>query len=134
MRIRSILFAAAALACAWASGDETSAPSPETHVQAEVIVYGGTPAGIMAAIAAARQGHTVALVDLNGHVGGMVSGGLVATDIGDRKTVAGLADEFFQRIVKYYTEKYGRLSIPSWSSGRRWVSPRSDRQCCAADR
>ncbi len=74
---------------------------------AEVIVYGGTPAGVMAAIAAARQGHTVALVDINNHVGGMVSGGLVATDMGDRKTVGGLADDFFNRIVKYYTDKYG---------------------------
>ena len=61
----------------------------------------------MAAVAAARQGHTVALVDINNHVGGVVSGGLVATDMGDRKTVGGLADEFFKRIVKYYAEKYG---------------------------
>ena len=75
--------------------------------KAEVIIYGGTPAGVMAAIAAARQGHTVALVDINHHVGGMVSGGLVATDMGDRKTVGGLADEFFTRIVKYYSDKYG---------------------------
>ena len=33
-------------------------------MKAEVIVYGGTPAGVMAAVAAARQGHTVALVDI----------------------------------------------------------------------
>ena len=38
----------------------------------------------------------------------MVSGGLVATDMGDRKTVGGLADEFFNRIVKYYTRKIRR--------------------------
>ena len=73
----------------------------------QVVVYGGTPAGIMAAIAAARAGHDVALVEMNAHVGGMVSGGLVATDMGDRSTVGGLADEFFQRIVRYYAEKYG---------------------------
>lgn len=79
----------------------------DAPIHAEVVVYGGTPSGVMAAVAAARQGHTVALVDLNAHVGGMVSGGLVATDIGDRKTVSGLANEFFQRIVKYYVEKYG---------------------------
>jgi hypothetical protein len=85
----------------------TFAGNPPDDSHAEVIVYGGTPAGVMSAVAAARQGHTVALVDLNAHVGGMVSGGLVATDIGDRKTVSGLADEFFQRIVKYYGAKYG---------------------------
>jgi hypothetical protein len=83
-------------------------PSPaEDAPRADVVVYGGTPAGIMAAIAAARQGHSVALVEMNAHVGGMVSGGLVATDMGDRATVGGLADDFFKRIVKYYTDKYG---------------------------
>lgn len=85
-------------------------PAAAEPIRREVIVYGGTPAGVMTAIAAARQGHTVALVDLNAHVGGMVSGGLVATDMGDRKTVGGLADDFFQRIVKFYAEKYGANS------------------------
>lgn len=54
---------------------------PLPPVESEVCVYGGTPAGVMAAIAAARQGHSVALVDINAHTGGMVSGGLVATDM-----------------------------------------------------
>jgi hypothetical protein len=84
-----------------------SAAHAEEPVHREVVVYGGTPAGIMAAIAAARQGHDVALVEMNAHVGGMVSGGLVATDMGDRATVGGLADDFFKRIVQYYTDKYG---------------------------
>jgi hypothetical protein len=79
-------------------------------IEAEVIVYGGTPAGVMAAVAAARHGHRVALVDINRHVGGVVSGGLVSTDMGDRKTVGGLADEFFQGIVKFYRDKYGEDS------------------------
>ncbi|MEO6751717.1 MAG: FAD-dependent oxidoreductase, partial [Chthoniobacteraceae bacterium] len=79
----------------------------ESPVESEVCVYGGTPAGVMAAIAAARQGHSVALIDINAHTGGMVSGGLVATDMGDRKTVGGLADDFFLRIVRFYREKYG---------------------------
>jgi hypothetical protein len=88
-----------------ARGADTPTTTEPSH--AEVVVYGGTPSGVMAAVAAARQGHTVALIDINAHVGGMISGGLVATDIGDRKTVGGLADDFFQRIVKYYTDKYG---------------------------
>ena len=65
----------------------------EPPIESEVCVYGGTPAGVMAAVAAARQGHSVALVDINAHTGGMVSGGLVATDMGDRKTVGGLAGQ-----------------------------------------
>ncbi|RYD38781.1 MAG: FAD-dependent oxidoreductase [Verrucomicrobiaceae bacterium] len=74
---------------------------------ADVVVYGGTPAGISAAIAAARQGHDVALIDINAHVGGMVSGGLVDTDIGDRATVGGLADDFLKRVSRHYLDTYG---------------------------
>ena len=79
---------------------------PPPPIESEVCVYGGTPAGVMAAVAAARQGHSVSLVDINAHVGGVISGGLVNTDIGDRKTVGGLADEFLRRAVKYYADKY----------------------------
>lgn len=75
--------------------------------KADVVVYAGTPAGITAAIAAAREGRSVALVELNNRVGGMVSGGLTNTDIGLRWTVGGLADEFLNRAVGYYKDKYG---------------------------
>ena len=84
---------------------------PAPPIDAEVCVYGGTPSGVMAAVAAARLGHTVSLVDINAHTGGVVSGGLVATDIGDRKTVGGLADEFFLRIVRHCREKFGDDSL-----------------------
>ena len=77
---------------------------------ADVVIYGGTPAGVMSAVAAARHGNSVALIDLNKHIGGVVSGGLTATDIGDRKTVGGLADEFFKRVLKHYTTTYGAES------------------------
>src|SRR4051812_17299029 len=100
---RTILFLAS-LALAAVTSAAAEAPAP---IHAEVVIYGGTPSGVMAAIAAARHGHTVALVDINNHVGGVVSGGLVSTDIGDRKTVGGLADDFFLRIIKFYSEKYG---------------------------
>jgi len=104
---RFFVFAVAILAGAAFHLFAADSTPPTDPVHAEVIVYGGTPAGVMSAVAAARQGHAVALIDINAHVGGMVSGGLVATDIGDRKTVGGLADDFFRRIVTYYTEKYG---------------------------
>jgi len=99
--VRFQLTLLALLACAHGSA---RAVEP---VHADVCVYGATPAGVMAAVAAARHGHSVTLIDRNRHVGGMISGGLVATDIGDRATVGGLADDFFKRIVKFYTDKYG---------------------------
>lgn len=104
--IRSLLLVAL-FALASAPARSAEMPPPE---RADVVVYGGTPAGIMAAIAAAKHGHTVALVDINAHVGGVVSGGLVASDMGDRETIGGLAREFFSRIVKYYADKYGAAS------------------------
>ena len=73
----------------------------------DVVVYGGTPAGVMAAVAAARHGLSVVLLERQAHVGGVVSGGLVATDIGTRETVGGLADDFLKRAAEYYVEKYG---------------------------
>ena len=106
MALKSFSLLVAALLLAALGPRSSTAAEPDTGSR-DVIVYGGTPAGVMAAIAAARQGHSVALIDINAHVGGVVSGGLVSSDMGDRKTVGGLADDFFTRIVKYYTAKYG---------------------------
>jgi lysophospholipase L1-like esterase len=79
----------------------------EQAVRSDVVVYAGTPAGITAAVAAAREGRTVSLVDLNKRVGGVISGGLTNTDIGKRWTVGGLSEEFLIRVVEYYAKKYG---------------------------
>lgn len=100
-------------------GCQAQAQAGEAAIRREVIVYGGTPGGVMAAVAAARHGHTVALIDLNSHVGGMISGGLVNTDIGDRTTVGGLAKEFLQRAVQHYADKFGPAS-PQFAACKNW--------------
>jgi hypothetical protein len=64
----------------------------------EVAVYGGTPAGVTAAIQAARMGRKTLLLSFNRHVGGMTSGGLTATDIGNKQSIGGIALEFYTRI------------------------------------
>ena len=76
----------------------------------EVVVYGGTPGGVMAAVEAARHGHRVALINVSNHVGGVISGGLTNTDIGNRATMGGLAQEFIDTTVNYYRDKYGKES------------------------
>jgi hypothetical protein len=58
-------------------------------------VYGGTPAGVAAAIAAARGGRNAVLVSFNRHVGGLTSGGLTATDLGNEAAIGGFAREFY---------------------------------------
>ena len=71
---------------------------------ADVVVYGATPGGIAAAVAAARLGRTVVLCALEDHIGGIVSNGLTNADIGKRQAVGGLFYEFTRRVVKYYEE------------------------------
>src|SRR5438128_433364 len=68
------------------------AAEPARTVEAEVVVYGGTPGGVMAAIQARRMGKTAVLVEFGRHVGGMTAGGLSKTDGG--KHAAGISREF----------------------------------------
>lgn len=69
-----------------------------------VVVYGGTSAGVTAAVQAARSGHPATLISVNRHIGGMTSSGLGQTDIGRRNTIGGVAREFYQRVHKHYEQ------------------------------
>ena len=68
----------------------------------DVVVYGGTAGGVVTAIAAAREGATVALLEPRDHLGGMVSGGLGWTDFGKKEVIGGYALEFYERAGKKY--------------------------------
>jgi hypothetical protein len=67
-------------------------------LESEVVVYGGTSAGSIAAIQAARMGRKTTLVSFNQHVGGLTSGGLTASDLGKKETIGGLALEYYERL------------------------------------
>jgi flavin-dependent dehydrogenase len=75
--------------------------------RADVVVYGATASGVIAAVAAAREGKTVLLLEPGQHLGGMVSGGLGATDTGNRSAIGGYSREFFDRVREHYVQKYG---------------------------
>lgn len=70
----------------------------------DVLVYGGTPAGITAAIAAARERQSVILIEPSKHVGGMITGGLSRTDVGRAEVIGGLALECFERVATLYDD------------------------------
>jgi hypothetical protein len=70
----------------------------------DVVVYGGTVAGIAAAVQAARQGASVVLLEPGPALGGMTAGGLGAADVGDKRAVGGLAREFFGRVHAHYRD------------------------------
>ncbi|MBL8177543.1 MAG: FAD-dependent oxidoreductase [Bryobacterales bacterium] len=73
----------------------------------DVVVYGGTPGGVAAAIAAARQGRSVALIEYHKHIGGMTTSGLGKSDIETREAIGGLFREFTAKVRAHYAEMYG---------------------------
>jgi hypothetical protein len=78
--------------------------------QYDVVVYGGTASGVMAAVAAAREGMKVALVEPKRHIGGLVAGGLSRTDVGRKEVIGGYAREFYRRAGSHYNLRpYGVL-------------------------
>jgi len=73
----------------------------------DLLVYGGTPGGIAAAVAAADEGRSVILVEPFSFVGGLVSNGLTHTDLRSLESTSGVWREFNLRIKKHYVDTYG---------------------------
>ncbi|MFM8584628.1 MAG: FAD-dependent oxidoreductase, partial [Planctomycetaceae bacterium] len=86
----------------------------------DVVVYGGTAGGVIAAVTAARAGHSVVLIEPSQHLGGMTSGGLGATDIGNKRVIGGLARDFYARLGQHYArpESWTRQRRETYKSGR----------------
>ena len=68
----------------------------------DVVVYGGTSAGVMAAVQAARMSRRAVLVCPETRLGGMSAGGLGFTDVGNKSVIGGLSREFYHRIFRHY--------------------------------
>ncbi|HEX5412352.1 MAG TPA: FAD-dependent oxidoreductase [Terriglobia bacterium] len=81
-----------------------SSPAFAAKQAYDVVVYGATASGVVAAVAAARQGARVALLEPGKHLGGMVSGGLGHTDTGTIETIGGISLEFFKRVGRQYNQ------------------------------
>ena len=88
----------------------------------DIVVYGGTAGGVTAAIEAARLGKSVAIIEPSQHLGGMTTGGLSATDYGNKLAIRGLAREFYTRVGQSYNQgttywfepKVGESVINQW--------------------
>lgn len=79
----------------------------------DVVVYGGTSGGVAAAIQTRRMGKTVLLIEPGRHLGGLTSGGLGATDIGNKAAIGGISREFYGLVKKHYENP------ESWRQQRR---------------
>ncbi len=77
-------------------------PAAEPPVTADVVIYGGTSAAIVAALQAQAMGKSVVVVSPDRHLGGLTSGGLGWTDSGNKAVIGGLAREFYRRIKRHY--------------------------------
>ena len=69
----------------------------------DIVVYGGTSAGVVAALQSRRMGRTVVLIEPSHRLGGLSSGGLGQTDIGNKAAIGGLAGDFYQRVCQHYS-------------------------------
>jgi len=92
----------------------------------DVLVYGGTSGGFIAAIQVAKMGKSVALLEPGSHIGGMNVEGLGGTDIDNHgfvnnTAVGGLALEFYYRIAKAYHRD--SLFMPAGQQYRKGTMP-----------
>lgn len=97
----------------------------------EVVIYGGTPGGIAAAIAAARLGSQVTLIEYHDHIGGMTASGLGKSDIENRAMIGGVFKEFVSKVREFSTRSRTELMTKTRSSATRGITPnqRSPKWC-----
>jgi hypothetical protein len=78
----------------------------------DVCVYGATAAGVAAAVGASEAGASVTVVEPGRHIGGMVSGGLSWTDVGDERVLGGFARRFYTAVAARYGTALWRVKGP----------------------
>lgn len=71
-------------------------------VECDVLVFGGNAAGVSAACTATRLGKKAVVVEFGSHIGGLTSGGLGWTDIGNKAAIGGFSHEFYRRLGQHY--------------------------------
>jgi hypothetical protein len=97
----TVLILSVSVSCG--NGRDDAAQQQQREV--DICVYGGTASGVVAAYSAARMGKSVILIEPGKYLGGMTTGGLGWTDIGNKYAVTGLARLFYRRMGK----RYGKL-------------------------
>ncbi|WP_019377525.1 FAD-dependent oxidoreductase [Virgibacillus halodenitrificans] len=82
-----------------------SSEKQNDRIIADLVIYGGTPAGITAAIQAKKMGLEVVITEFSSHLGGITASGLGATDFGAKEAIGGLSREFYSRLGNYYDKE-----------------------------
>lgn len=71
----------------------------------DVVIYGGTSAGVVAAYQVKKLGKSVLLIAPDGHIGGLSSGGLGETDIGNKQVIGGISRDFYRKLGAVYNKE-----------------------------
>ncbi|WP_270087915.1 FAD-dependent oxidoreductase [Sphingobacterium sp. SYP-B4668] len=71
----------------------------------DVLIYGGTPAALTAALQVKQAGKSVIVLSPDKHLGGLSSGGLGFTDTGNKTVIGGMAKRFYQDVFDYYSQQ-----------------------------
>ncbi|HBN75082.1 MAG TPA: FAD-dependent oxidoreductase, partial [Planctomycetaceae bacterium] len=74
-------------------------------LEADVVIYGGTSAGVAAAVQCKRMGKTTLIIEPSAHLGGLTAGGLGWTDSGNKSVIGGISEEFYERVKNEYDLK-----------------------------
>src|SRR5688572_19689424 len=100
----------------------TAAPGSTSY---DLAILGATPAGIFAALTAARRGRRAILVTSHRHLGGLLTSGLSIANIRHRHVHGGPFDEFARAVVQNYVDRHGADSpIVQQTRGGTWWEPR----------
>jgi hypothetical protein len=79
-----------------------SCTSDIKETKVDICIYGGTSAGIIAAYSAHQLGKSVIIIEPGERLGGLSTGGLGQTDIGNKMAITGLSRDFYRRLGKEY--------------------------------
>ena len=90
-----------------------SAAALAETITADIVVYGGSAGGVSAACTAKRLGKTAVLAEFGKHIGGLTSGGLGYTDIGNKAAIGGFSRDFYKRLGKHYGKAEAWTFAPS---------------------
>ena len=71
----------------------------------DIVIYGSSPAAISAAVQAKRMGRSAVVVSPETRIGGLTTGGLGQTDIGNKSAFGGIALEFYRDVAKWYSDR-----------------------------
>ena len=75
-----------------------------TETACDIVIYGSSPAAIAAAVQAKRMGRSAVIVSPETRIGGLTTGGLGQTDIGNKSAFGGIALEFYKDVAAYYAD------------------------------